>query len=61
MGIKDMALYQDMTPVLLYAAVFSSLGAFTFGYGGPHMRPVPWDRLTPQITTGGEALSALPS
>lgn len=34
MGFKDMALYQDMTPVLLYAAVFSSLGAFTFGYGG---------------------------
>ncbi|WVW83537.1 hypothetical protein I302_105558 [Kwoniella bestiolae CBS 10118] len=32
MGFKRTALYQDMTPVLLFASVFSSMGAFTFGY-----------------------------
>jgi hypothetical protein len=28
MGYKDMVLYQDMTPTLLFAAVFSSLVSF---------------------------------
>lgn len=32
MGFRNTAIYQDMTPVLLFAAVFSSMGAFTFGY-----------------------------
>jgi hypothetical protein len=30
MGYKDMILYQDMTPTLLFAAVFSSLVGLEF-------------------------------
>ncbi|KAF8915517.1 general substrate transporter, partial [Mucidula mucida] len=32
MGFKDTVLYQDMTPSLLAVSLFSSLGAFSFGY-----------------------------
>lgn len=32
MGFTDMVLFQDMTPTLFFAAIFSSMGAFTFGY-----------------------------
>ncbi|KAF9017776.1 general substrate transporter [Hymenopellis radicata] len=32
MGFQDSALYQDMTPSLLAVSLFSSLGAFSFGY-----------------------------
>ncbi|ORY25530.1 general substrate transporter [Naematelia encephala] len=32
MGYKDSALYQDLNPTLAAVAVFSSLGAFSFGY-----------------------------